>query len=94
MLVFNWSIKGENCLLPELYYGGEALTTLELPQSYTCPYCSRMGFTDVTLQEHVTTDHQDTNFEVVSTVVYLLRLSVLLNIFLYLVQLFIKVLIY
>ncbi|XP_056646894.1 E3 ubiquitin-protein ligase KCMF1-like [Diorhabda sublineata] len=49
----------------ELYYGGEALTSLELPQSYTCPYCSRMGFTDVTLQEHVTSDHQDTNFEVV-----------------------------
>ncbi|XP_018569421.1 E3 ubiquitin-protein ligase KCMF1 isoform X1 [Anoplophora glabripennis] len=49
----------------ELYYGGEALTSLELPQSYTCPYCGRMGFTDVTLQEHVTTDHQDTNFEVV-----------------------------
>ncbi|CAH1103495.1 unnamed protein product [Psylliodes chrysocephalus] len=49
----------------ELYYGGEALTSLELPQSYTCPYCSRMGFTDITLQEHVTSDHQDTNFEVV-----------------------------
>nr|CAI5844438.1 unnamed protein product [Callosobruchus analis] len=49
----------------ELYYGGEALTSLELPQSYTCPYCSRMGFTDSTLQEHVTSDHQDTNFEVV-----------------------------
>lgn len=51
----------------ELYYGGEALTSLELPQSYTCPYCSRMGFTDITLQEHVTSDHQDTNFEVVGT---------------------------
>nr|XP_023027630.1 E3 ubiquitin-protein ligase KCMF1-like [Leptinotarsa decemlineata] len=49
----------------ELYYGGEALTSLELPQSYTCPYCSRMGFTDITLQEHVAADHQDTNFEVV-----------------------------
>ncbi|KAJ8923837.1 hypothetical protein NQ315_010419 [Exocentrus adspersus] len=49
----------------ELYYGGESLTSLELPQSYTCPYCGRMGFTDVTLQEHVTADHQDTNFEVV-----------------------------
>ncbi|KAJ8982803.1 hypothetical protein NQ317_010424 [Molorchus minor] len=49
----------------ELYYGGEALTSLELPQSYTCPYCGRMGFTDITLQEHVTADHQDTNFEVV-----------------------------
>ncbi|KAF7280178.1 E3 ubiquitin-protein ligase KCMF1-like isoform X2 [Rhynchophorus ferrugineus] len=49
----------------EVYYGGEAISTLEMPQSYTCPYCSRMGFTDVTLQEHVTAEHQDTNFEVV-----------------------------
>lgn len=49
----------------DIYYGGEAISTLEMPQSYTCPYCSRMGFTDVTLQEHVTAEHQDTNFEVV-----------------------------
>ncbi|XP_060537133.1 E3 ubiquitin-protein ligase KCMF1-like [Cylas formicarius] len=49
----------------DVYYGGEAITTLEMPQSYTCPYCSRMGFTDVTLQEHVTADHQETTFEVV-----------------------------
>lgn len=27
-----------------------------------------MGFTDVTLQEHVTADHPDINFEVVSNV--------------------------
>lgn len=51
----------------DIYYGGEAISTLEMPQSYTCPYCSRMGFTDVTLQEHVTAEHQDTNFEVVIT---------------------------
>ncbi|XP_068915965.1 E3 ubiquitin-protein ligase KCMF1-like isoform X3 [Tenebrio molitor] len=49
----------------DFFYGGEALTSLELPQSYTCPYCSRMGFTDVTLQEHVSSDHVDTSFEVV-----------------------------
>ncbi|XP_066248641.1 E3 ubiquitin-protein ligase KCMF1-like isoform X1 [Euwallacea similis] len=49
----------------DVYYGGEAISTLEMPQSYTCPYCSRMGFTDVTLQEHVTAEHQDTTFEVV-----------------------------
>ncbi|CAG9770794.1 unnamed protein product [Ceutorhynchus assimilis] len=49
----------------DVYYGGEAISTLEMPQSYTCPYCARMGFTDVTLQEHVTAEHQDTNFEVV-----------------------------
>ncbi|XP_044256369.1 E3 ubiquitin-protein ligase KCMF1-like isoform X3 [Tribolium madens] len=49
----------------DFFYGGEALTSLELPQSYTCPYCSRMGFTDVTLQEHVSSEHVDTSFEVV-----------------------------
>ncbi|XP_030748484.1 E3 ubiquitin-protein ligase KCMF1-like isoform X2 [Sitophilus oryzae] len=49
----------------DVYYGGEAISTPEMPQSYTCPYCSRMGFTDVTLQEHVTADHQDTNFDVI-----------------------------
>ncbi|KAK9889302.1 hypothetical protein WA026_004583 [Henosepilachna vigintioctopunctata] len=49
----------------ELYYGGEALTNVELPQSYTCPYCCRMGFTDVTLQEHVSAEHAENSFEVV-----------------------------
>ncbi|KAL3289649.1 hypothetical protein HHI36_023058 [Cryptolaemus montrouzieri] len=49
----------------ELYYGGEALTNIELPQSYTCPYCCRMGFTDVTLQEHVSAEHAENSFEVV-----------------------------
>lgn len=35
-----------------------------------------MGFTDVTLQEHVTADHQDTNFEVVGTLkMFLLKLN-------------------
>lgn len=52
----------------ELYYGGEALANVEQPQAYTCPYCSRMGFTDTTLQEHVVTDHVDTTFEVVSII--------------------------
>lgn len=50
----------------DLYYGGEALTNVDHPQAYTCPYCSKMGFTEATLQEHVTADHADTSFEVVS----------------------------
>ncbi|KAK5639159.1 hypothetical protein RI129_011651 [Pyrocoelia pectoralis] len=49
----------------DLYYGGEALANLEQPQSYTCPYCARMGFTDATLQEHVTAEHAETPLEVV-----------------------------
>ncbi|XP_078033630.1 E3 ubiquitin-protein ligase KCMF1 [Augochlora pura] len=48
----------------ELYYGGEGVS-IEQPQSLTCPYCTRMGFTEATLQEHVTADHPDTSFEVV-----------------------------
>lgn len=50
--------------LVELYYGGEAVS-VEQPQSLTCPYCTRMGFTEATLQEHVAADHSDTSFEVV-----------------------------
>ncbi|XP_053975776.1 E3 ubiquitin-protein ligase KCMF1-like isoform X2 [Hylaeus anthracinus] len=51
----------------ELYYGGEGVS-IEQPQSLTCPYCTRMGFTEATLQEHVATDHPDTSFEVVCPV--------------------------
>lgn len=48
----------------ELYYGGEGVS-VEQPQSLTCPYCTKMGFTEATLQEHVAADHPDTSFEVV-----------------------------
>ncbi|XP_046417696.1 E3 ubiquitin-protein ligase KCMF1-like [Neodiprion virginianus] len=51
----------------ELYYGGEGVS-IEQPQSLTCPYCTRMGFTEATLQEHVAADHPDTSFEVVCPV--------------------------
>nr|CAD7398186.1 unnamed protein product [Timema poppensis] len=50
-----------------LYYGGEALT-VEQPQAFTCPYCGKMGFTETTLQEHVTSEHSETSFEVVCPV--------------------------
>ncbi|XP_025094061.1 E3 ubiquitin-protein ligase KCMF1-like isoform X3 [Pomacea canaliculata] len=48
----------------DMYYGGEALTA-EQPQSFTCPYCCKMGFTDATLHEHVTAEHTDVSLEVV-----------------------------
>lgn len=51
-------------LVPDMYYGGEALTA-EQPQSFTCPYCCKMGFTDATLHEHVTAEHTDVSLEVV-----------------------------
>uniref|UniRef100_A0A646QCW7 E3 ubiquitin-protein ligase KCMF1 n=1 Tax=Hemiscolopendra marginata TaxID=943146 RepID=A0A646QCW7_9MYRI len=51
----------------DMYYGGEALS-IEQPQSFTCPFCGKMGFTEATLQEHVTSEHTDTTFEVVCPV--------------------------
>lgn len=53
-------------LLPDLYYGGEAFS-VEQPQSFTCPYCGKMGYTETSLQEHVTSEHAETSTEVVSS---------------------------
>lgn len=58
-------------LFPDLYYGGESLS-LDQPQSFTCPYCGKMGYTEVTLQEHVTADHADSTNEVVRLAFYIL----------------------
>lgn len=44
---------------------------MEQPQSLTCPYCAKMGFTEATLQEHVAAEHPDTSFEVVRIKFYL-----------------------
>lgn len=51
--------------LPDLYYGGEAFS-VEQPQAFTCPYCGRMGYTEMSLQEHVAAEHTETSTEVVS----------------------------
>lgn len=51
----------------ELYYGGEVLTP-DQPQSFTCPYCKRMGLSDSALLEHVSSEHTDTGLEVVCPV--------------------------
>lgn len=48
----------------ELYYGGESIIS-EHPQSYTCAVCGRLGFSEPTLIEHVTTEHIETGLEVV-----------------------------
>lgn len=53
-------------LSADLYYGGEAFS-VEQPQSFTCPYCGKMGYTETSLQEHVTSEHAETSTEVVST---------------------------
>ncbi|XP_014258955.1 E3 ubiquitin-protein ligase KCMF1-like [Cimex lectularius] len=48
----------------DLYFGGEALT-IDQPQSFTCPFCGKLGFTEASLLEHVTAEHADVSFEVV-----------------------------
>uniref|UniRef100_A0A3Q3D7D2 RING-type E3 ubiquitin transferase n=1 Tax=Hippocampus comes TaxID=109280 RepID=A0A3Q3D7D2_HIPCM len=48
----------------DLYYGGEAFS-VEQPQAFTCPYCGRMGYTELSLQEHVAAEHTETSTEVI-----------------------------
>lgn len=40
----------------ELYYGGENVSMKKL-LSFTCPLCNKMGFTELTLQEHASLEH-------------------------------------
>ncbi|NXS98043.1 KCMF1 ligase, partial [Jacana jacana] len=51
----------------DLYYGGEAFS-VEQPQSFTCPYCGKMGYTETSLQEHVASEHAETSTEVICPV--------------------------
>jgi hypothetical protein len=46
----------------ELYYSGDAQIE---PQSFTCPYCGKFGYTEFSLSEHVTVEHEDDTYEVV-----------------------------
>jgi len=49
----------------DLYFGGESSLAAEHQHSFTCPFCSKMGFTETTLQEHVSSLHSDASQEVV-----------------------------
>lgn len=42
----------------ELYFGGET-QVLETPQSFTCPLCGQIGFSETHLKDHVTKKHAD-----------------------------------
>lgn len=57
------------CILTQsdfnLYYDGEVLTPTHMTMSFTCPYCCKMGFTDVALEDHVAFEHTDVSFEVI-----------------------------
>ncbi|KAI5140873.1 E3 Ubiquitin-Protein Ligase Kcmf1 [Manis pentadactyla] len=58
----------------DLYYGGEAFS-VEQPQSFTCPYCGKMGYTETSLQEHVTSEHAETSTEVLQQLQMQLQLE-------------------
>lgn len=51
----------------DVYYGGEAVS-VDQPQAFACPFCGKLGFTEGTLQEHVTSEHPDSSLEVVCPV--------------------------
>lgn len=57
------------CILTQsdfnLYYDGEVLTPTQMTMSFTCPYCSRMGFTDAALEDHIAFEHTDVSYEVI-----------------------------
>lgn len=46
-----------------LYYGGE--NSAEYAYSFTCPYCTKSGFSEILLQDHVNTQHADQTIEVI-----------------------------
>jgi len=52
----------------DLYYGGESVSS-DQHQSYACPHCGRLGFTDLLLLEHVGNEHADATAEVVILII-------------------------
>jgi len=63
-------VKVKACLLyanfvVDIFYGGESVSS-DHHQSYTCPHCGRLGFTDLLLLEHVGNEHADATAEVVN----------------------------
>ena len=42
----------------ELYFGGET-QVMDAPQSFTCPLCSQIGFSETELRDHVTKKHAE-----------------------------------
>lgn len=45
---------------PDIFYGGEN-HSIEQPQSFTCPLCGEMGFSDSDFRDHVTRQHTDSS---------------------------------
>ncbi|XP_065071908.1 E3 ubiquitin-protein ligase KCMF1-like [Rhopilema esculentum] len=51
----------------DLFYSGEAVQ-FDQPQSFTCPYCGKLGLTENQLHEHVTGEHLSSSAEVICPV--------------------------
>ncbi len=51
-------------LFVELFYAGEPVQ-FDQPQSFTCPYCGKIGMSETRLHEHVTGEHLSSSSEVV-----------------------------
>ena len=45
--------------LKDVFFGGEN-HSIDQPQSFTCPLCGELGFSDSELRDHVTRLHTDT----------------------------------
>ena len=60
MLILFYLFFDENS---EIYFGGEQ-NPVEHVQSFTCPICGKMGFTENLLYDHSLQEHSDTFTEV------------------------------
>lgn len=47
----------------ELFYSGENAAGIVQPQALTCPFCGRLGFTESSLVDHVTSSHSDSSHD-------------------------------
>jgi len=47
----------------ELFYSGENAAGIVHSQSLTCPFCGKLGFTEATLVDHVSSTHTDSSHD-------------------------------
>lgn len=47
----------------ELFYSGENAAGIVQPQSLTCPFCGRLGYTETSLVDHVSSAHSDSSHD-------------------------------
>lgn len=47
----------------ELFYSGENAAGINHSQSLTCPFCGKLGYTETTLVDHVSSAHSDSSHD-------------------------------